>query len=174
MLACAGRQECPPHEENAIQPLLTRLSQSRASLKASLDGLREAQMTGAEVIPGFTVRDLMAVSAAWDQAILEKVEAYVNGDPGHPFTIPDVEAWNRQARDARRSLPLMQLRMVFLMTRGELGSLLQVAPPEIVDHTIEHPSGEYGTIRRLIERYCIARDLEYAELITAWRAREGI
>ncbi len=160
--------------EATIQQLLSRLAQARAALKARLDGLRDERLATAEVIPGYTIRDLMAVSAAWDQTVLTAIEAYLNHDQPPREVIEDVEAWNRQARDRRRDLPLMQLRMSFLMTRGELGSLLAIAPPETVDQEIEYPWGERGTVRRLVERYCIARDLEYAEHIAAWRAREGV
>lgn len=165
---------CPPSPgEACIQQLLSRLAQSRAALKAKLDGLRDDRVATAEVMPGYTIRDLMAVSAAWDQTVLTTIEAYLNHDQPPRLVMEDVEAWNRQARDRRRDLPLMQLRMSFLMTRGELGSLLAIAPPETVDEEIEYPWGERGTVRRLVERYCIARDLEYADHIEAWRVRAG-
>ena len=164
----------PSPGEARIQQLLTRLGQSHAALRAKLDGLRDERMTTAEVMPGYTIRDLMAVSAAWDQTVLTTIEAHLNHDQPPRLVMEDVEAWNRQARDRRRDLPLLQLRMSFLMTRGELGSLLAIAPPETVDQAIEYPWGERGTVRRLVERYCIARDLEYAEHIGAWRTREGL
>ncbi len=157
-----------------LEELLAELSQARAELRASLEGVRDDQMAQGEVIPDTTAQDLLARSAALDQEILVALEAYLNQDSGYRPVMADVSTWHRALRDRRRSLPLMQTRMTFLMTRGELGSLLAITPAEVVEHEILYPWGERGTVRRLIESYCIDTDREVAAAIRAWRNREGV
>jgi hypothetical protein len=136
--------------------------------------VRDEQMTRGDVLPGYTARDLLARSAAWDGEVLAALEAYLNGREPYRVEMGDPEMWSLRVRDARRGLPLIQTRMHWLMVRGELGSLLAISPPQVLDDIIEYPWGERGTIRHLVEHHCIDRDLEYAAAIRAWRTRENI
>lgn len=160
-----------------MDDLLTGLSRARATLTASIDGLTDRQMTSGEVVPGYTVQDLLGHLAAWDHEILAAVEAYLNGGPPYraDMATADVDAWNMRARDRRRDMAMapLQTRLVCLMTRGELGSVLAAAPPEIADHVLDYPWGERGTLRALVERYAIEHDLAHAAQIRAWRDHEG-
>lgn len=159
-----------------MRELLIRLAAARATLKDSLAGLSDRQLTQGEVIPGYTVQDLLGHLAAWDQEVLAAIEASLN--QGLPYRgdmdIENVGAWNERARDRRRDMAPLQARMVCFMTRGELGALLAAQPPGMADHSIDYPWGERGAIRTLVERYCIDHDLDHAAQIRAWRQREGI
>lgn len=161
-----------------MNDLLTRLAQARATLQASIEGLTDRQMTSGEVIPDFTVQDLLGHLAAWDHELLAAIEAYLNGGPAYhaDMEISDVDTWNNRARDRRRAMAMtpLQTRLVCLMIRGELGSVLAAAPPEVADHIIDYPWGERGTLRGLVEGYAIEHDLAHAAQIRAWRDREGV
>ena len=131
-------------------------------------------MDNSEVVPGFTLKDMLAHIAAWDQEVLSALDAHINGEDTYYNTLVDVEVWNQTTRDQKRRLPLIQTRMHFNMVRGEIGSLLAAAPPETADDLIEYPWRDYGTVRRLVEQFCITHDLEHAEDIRRWRAKHGI
>lgn len=161
-----------------MNDLLARLSQARATLKESINGLTDRQMAAGDAIPGYTVQDLLGHLAAWDHEILAAIEAYLNGAPPYraDMDMADVAAWNSRARDRRRNMamPPLQTRLICFMTRGELGSLLAAAPPQVADHVIDYPWGERGALRDLVDRYAIAHDLTHAAQIRAWREREGV
>ncbi len=161
-----------------MNDLLARLSQARATLNESINGLTDSQMTSSEVIPDYTVQDLLGHLAAWDHEVLAAVEAYLNGGPPYraDMDMADVTAWNTRARDRHRdmAMPPLQTRLICFMTRGELGSLLAAAPPEMADQIIDYPWGERGALRDLVERHAIEHDLTHAAQIRAWRDREGV
>lgn len=161
-----------------MNDLLARLSQARATLKDSIEGLDDRAMTRSEVVPGYTVQDLLGHLAAWDHEVLVAVEAYLNAAPPYRggMDSADSEAWSLRARDRRRAMAMapLQTRLVCFMTRGELGSLLATVPAEVADHVIDYPWGERGTLRALIEAACIEHDLRHAADIRAWRDREGV
>ncbi|MFN8474452.1 MAG: maleylpyruvate isomerase N-terminal domain-containing protein [Anaerolineae bacterium] len=154
--------------------LMARLEAARAELRAAIAGLSPSQMDAGHVLPGYTVKDLLGIIAAWDHEALAALEAFGHGDANYRVEIDDVEAWNAQVRDRRRPLAPMQVQMDCLMVRGEIVSLLTLMPPHLFEQEIEYPWGERGSVRHLIEAYMIANDKENSAAIREWRAREGV
>ncbi len=162
------------NDGGALRELMAQLEAARAELRAAIAGLTAAQMDSSHVLPGYTVKDLLGIIAAWDHEALAALEAFGHGDTNYRVQINDVGAWNAQVRDRRRPLASMQVQMDCLMVRGEIVSLLTLMPPHLFDREIEYPWGERGTVRHLIEAYAIANDRENAAAIRAWRVREGV
>ncbi len=154
--------------------LMARLEAARAELRAAIAGLTPPQMDTSHVLPGYTVKDLLGIIAAWDHEALAALEAFGYGDTGYRVEIGNRDEWNAQVREKRRPLAPMQVQMDCLMVRGEIVSLLTLMPPHLFDQDIEYPWGGRGTVRRLIEGTMIANDRETATAIREWREREGL
>ncbi len=154
--------------------LMAGLEAARSELRAAIAGLTPAQMDSGHVLPGYTVKDLLGIIAAWDHEALAALEAFGHGDANYRVQIDDVADWNAQVRDRRRPLAALQVQMDCFMVRGEIVSLLTLMPPHLFDQEIEYPWGERGTVRHLIEAYAVANDRDNAAAIREWRAREGL
>ena len=86
--------------------LLARLVAERAGLLASLLGLEEQALTAAQVLNGWTVKDMLAHVAAWDRWEERTMRAMVAGEEPDLMAVEDVDAANEALVAAWRDQPL--------------------------------------------------------------------
>lgn len=135
---------------------LEHLARSWQNLLDADAGIPEERMVEPGVVGEWSVKDVLAHVAYWDNDRLERIDRFVNGLPEPDET--DWQAVNERVYAERRDWPLADVRRDLLDTHERLLTALCHAPG--YDHALLQEDWEHYD--------------EHAAEIRAWRARVGI
>ncbi|MCB8981093.1 MAG: DinB family protein [Ardenticatenaceae bacterium] len=151
--------------------LLARLAAERAGLFATLLGLSEAQLTEAEPMPGWTVKDLLAHVAFWDGFHTNRMQMVADGRSHEIMEIgddDDMAAFNERLLAEQKAMPLEQAIAMLLKERsGFLQTLKRLSDADLQSQ-VRLPWG-WRTYMRVWARWRYQHDAEHAQQIQAWR-----
>lgn len=151
------------------QRLLFRLTRERVHLIAAYQGLPAARMLEAMGEGEGSVRDLLALLASWELAVVDALPGAQSGlrPAMMDFDAAQAERWGQQQLERTRALPLEEVVRGFQLTRLELLDRVEGMPEEPAAlWQAEHPVGW------MLEQLA-RRDVERAERIKRWRAEQG-
>lgn len=111
---------------------LERVRAARADLNEALNGLSEEQMTQDVVTGEWTVKDILAHLAAWQEETLLSVERAERGEDPGSIIDDDVDGWNANRVAERRRLPLVDIMQEFTSTYDQLLHALDRWPSDTV------------------------------------------
>ena len=145
---------------------MAEVAKAREGLMASLEGLSDEQMTR-PAAGEWSVKDLLAHLACWDELSLPDVRRLGRGDAPAlaAFDIKKVDEWNGMLMSLRRHFPLDQARRELKICR----EMLLDAVAELPDSALAE--GQFG---RNLLNICVFHDKEHEEDIRNWRKREGL
>jgi hypothetical protein len=99
---------------------------------------------------GWTVKDLIAHLAAWDEAGVLCFEAYADGGS---YRIPDYvhyDTFNWQQYEKRKDLPVHEVYASWDRARTRIREIVERLTPEQLEGQIMYPAGNYNTCATLI------------------------
>ncbi len=140
-------------------------------LIAELDGGRE-RLTSVlarveskqEIYPGWTVKELLAHIAGWDDASVAALKAHAGGDePGTPAA-RGIDFYNAQTVSTRASLRFAQVSREWEVSRDQLKAAIQEMPAEKLFEPVIFPWAKEGTIAQLVA-ILASHEEEHAEEI---------
>lgn len=156
------------------QHLTARLAAERAGLFAALLGLSEEQLTTAEPIPGWTIKDLLAHVAFWDSFHTNRMQKVMDGRIQEIMEIgddADMVAFNAKLLAEQKDIPLEQAIAMLQKERSGFMQLLKRLSDLELQSRIRLPWG-WQTHMRVWAKWRYQHDAEHAGQIRAWR--EGL
>ena len=113
--------------------ILDEMSTSYAALEEILASLDKMQFFTERVIPGWSIKDMLAHIASWHHRLLKWLEAAVqNEEPAisGPDNVEEMDALNAQFYQENISRPLDEVLPDFRTTRQQIMDIVQAMPEE--------------------------------------------
>jgi hypothetical protein len=145
--------------------LLLELDTARESVNEAIAGLTEDQMSQQD-LDGWSVKDHLTHLTLWHELRFFELSRIARGGrAGFPVTDEaGVEHINQQFAANRRSLPLTQVLADLEFARDMVRQAVANCPEDRLDLQLYEELGPNGA----------GHETAHAEMITAWRKREGI
>ena len=118
--------------------LLAVMAGERAILLEELLGLDEASLTGAEIFDGYTVRDLLAHIAAWDDFHRERMEL-VLADKADEIVAVELHDHNAALHEAHQTWSLAKSLAAMLAARERFLETMAQVPDAILHRPVSMP-----------------------------------
>ncbi len=132
------------HARNTMLPLLTEIEINR------------------QIYPMWTVRELLAHIAGWDDAIIQSLNAHVDGrEPGTPAAL-GLNHYNAETISTREGLDYDHIYREYVKTRELLKETIRNLPEDKLEEPFILPWGNTGTIAQVIEIFSEHEEVEHA------------
>lgn len=147
---------------------LGRVRAARAELNEAISGLSEEQMSQDIVAGEWSVKDILAHLASWQNEALLAVKRAERGETPGPMINESVDEWNGRRVAEWRRVPLVDVMQEFNATYDQLMESLDRWPEDtaplgpadwdetceiwwLTDHDTEHLGAIYAYRQRLLE-----------------------
>jgi hypothetical protein len=149
----------------ARDQFLLEMDTARDRVNKAIAGLSEEQMSR-PAIDGWSVKDHLTHLTLWHELrFFELSRVARGGRAGFPVTDEaGVEHINQQFAANRRSLPLDQVLADLDFARDMVRQAVSNCPEDRLDLNLYQELGPHGA----------GHEISHAEMITAWRKREGL
>jgi uncharacterized protein (TIGR03083 family) len=153
---------------------ILRLRAARRELQDALNGLQEEDFLRANAINKWTLKDLMAHIASWDEEMLRVLQAFaMQTNPVFSYSISDrndFAAWNEQQIAERRERTLEQVVAEFDGARRDLIQVAEGLTDPVLQRSKMTSWGSPATGFELLETQ-IGHDLEHAGHVRSYRKK---
>jgi hypothetical protein len=146
--------------------ILAHADETRRGLLVAIDGLTDDQMMK-PVVGDWSVKDLLAHVASWEEVALPDIERVARGDAPAlaAFDLKRVDEFNALIMSLRRHFSLDQARRELDAFRSSLLEAIGRLPDSALAE---------GQFARGLLQICAYHDTEHTEDIQNWRKREGL
>src|SRR5262245_25567284 len=110
------------------QEFLERIRTARAELNEALSGLSEEQVSQDIAIGEWTVKDILAHLATWQNEATLGIKRAAEGAEVGPLIVGSIEEWNAARVNERRRLPLFDVMQEFNAVYDALLAVLECWP----------------------------------------------
>ena len=142
--------------------LIQNFTQARAQLQSLLPQVDPH----VEVYPGWTIKELLAHLAGWDDATIQSLKTFTTGQPPVVLVDRGADFYNAQVIDQRKELAFQQIVREWEWVGGQLSALLDQLPDENLTADIVSPWGQTFPVVQLLE-IMIQHEEEHADAIRA-------
>lgn len=146
---------------------LERMRSTRVALNEAISGLSEEQIGQDLVTSEWTVKDILAHLAAWQNETLISVQRAERGETIGPMIAESVDEWNQRRVAERRRLPVMDVLQEFNAVHDDLLAALERWPEDGV------PLGPAGWDETARLWWLTEHDGEHLDMIQGYRKRIG-
>jgi uncharacterized damage-inducible protein DinB len=137
--------------------LVAQLQQARSEMIAHLDEIDKNR----KIYPLWTIREILAHIAGWDDAIIASLRAHIAGrEPGTPAS-RGIDAYNAESVTTREGLDYDHIYREYLHTRDTLIDLVNTMPLEKAFQPFIMPWGAEGNLESLLKIF-IHHEIEHA------------
>jgi len=140
--------------------LLTEFDLARERMRRVLVGIDP----GLEIYPAWTVKELLAHLAGWDDATILALQALEAGDEPPLLAMRGIDFYNAQTVAERAELNSEQIVKEWELVREQLVQLLNEMPDELVPKRVVSPWGAIMPVATLIQ-IMIDHEEEHAEVV---------
>jgi len=148
--------------------LIQRFNEARHKVRALLSDI-DIHM---DIYPGWTIKEVLAHLAGWDDATILTLEAFSAGNPPPVPAVRGINLYNSQTVAEREKLNYEQIVREWDLVRKQLSSILESIKDEKLGATIVSPWGPSMTVAELIT-VMTEHEEEHAEDIRARQANSG-
>jgi len=153
---------------------ITRLRAARKELQETLVGLTEEDMLRPNAVSKWSLKDLLAHIAAWDEEQLRVIQAFaMQPEPQYAYSISernDFAAWNQEQIAQRQELSLQQVMSEFENARRDLIQIVEGVTDQVLSRSKMTSWGQARTGLELLADQA-QHDLEHAGHIRSWRKK---
>ena len=153
---------------------VNRLRAARKELQDTLVGLTEEDLLRPNAIKKWSIKDLLAHIAAWDEELLRVIQAFAMQDePQYSYSISDrndFAEWNVQQVEQHRPLSLHQVLIELENARRDLIQSVEGATDQVLLRRKVTSWGAEHTGLDLLEQ-AADHDLEHASHIRSYRKK---
>jgi len=153
------------HKEETLE----QLAESRSTFLQALEGLSEAQITQVPVEGIWTIKDLLAHLASWENSCLIPLRAYAAGEAFVPEAIPDHNAWNQAQSERWQAQSLAEIMANYQSIRDEFVALITTLPEPRSEIKLPAPWGGEATIHELCSGLVWHEKTEHLKSIQHWQ-----
>jgi len=104
-----------------------------------------------EVYPGWTIKEVLAHVAGWDDAAMSSLRAHARGEIPQALAVEGINAYNATTVSTREALNLDQIVQEWEFSRRELKAVIQEMPDGQLDTPMLFPWGGRGTTAQLVD-----------------------
>lgn len=152
-----------------IQESLAQLAESRQVFLHTLQGLSEAQITREPVEGIWTIKDLLAHLASWENCCLVPLRVYAAGGDFIPEAIPDHNAWNHAQSQRWQAQSLAAILADYHAIRDEFVTLAAALPEDRWEVKLPAPWGGEATLEELCAGLVWHEKIEHLKSINYWK-----
>ncbi len=153
---------------------INQLRAARKTLQDQLQGLTEAELEKPKAIGPWSIKDLLAHMAAWDEETLRIIQAFsFQAEPQYSYTISDrndFAVWNQEQIEQRRSLTLAQVLSEFEAARRDLIQAVEGVTDQVLARGKMTPWNKPKTGIELLQDEA-EHDLEHARELMSYRKK---
>jgi hypothetical protein len=142
----------------------TTLMQEFDQARNHMRGLLVDLDTQLEIYPEWTIKELLAHLAGWDDATILALQAHSRGETPPMLAMRGITFYNAQTVGERANLNLSQIIREWEMVREQLLAILTDLPDEKLNDTIVSPWGQPLTVAELV-KIMADHEEEHAEAI---------
>jgi hypothetical protein len=128
------------------QTLVERLETSRAKMLEHLDEIDKNR----KVYPLWTIREILAHLAGWDDALIALIKALAEGREPPTPAARGADVYNAETVSTREGLSYDHIQREYLETRRVLLEAIRALPAEKVTQPATLPWGGDGTLEDLV------------------------
>ena len=126
--------------------LIEELGKAQSAMQRALSRVD----TRAEICPGWTVKEVLAHIAGWDEVGTSAVRAHVAGETPPPLDVQGIDAYNAHVVAGCETLTYEEVVQRWRMARRQFVHAIDEAPREKLRDRAQFPWGETGNIARLV------------------------
>jgi hypothetical protein len=127
--------------------LITEFDQARNHMRQLLAEID----TKLEIYPEWTIKELLAHLAGWDDATILTLQAFERGEATPLLAMRGINFYNAQTVGERAELELKQIIREWEMVREQLLSILAAMPEEKLNVPVTSPWGDTHTVAQLVK-----------------------
>jgi DinB superfamily len=127
--------------------LMKEFDQARSHMRQLLDEI-DARV---KIYPEWTIKELLAHLAGWDDATILSLQAFEKGEATPLLAMRGIDFYNAQTVGERTELDLSQIIREWEMVREQLLAILAAMPEEKLSEKIVSPWGPTFTVARLVQ-----------------------
>lgn len=142
--------------------LISDLDQARADMRSLLEEIDKNR----KIYPLWTIREILAHIAGWDDAIIASLRAHIAGDVPEVSAPRGIDAYNAQTVETREGLDYDHIIREYESTRETLKQFLRDMPENRFRASFTLPWGPTGTVTQVIDIFS-SHELEHAHEIRA-------
>lgn len=142
------------------QRLIQQLDAAREKMRAVLADI-DTQMV---IYPGWTIKQVLAHIAGWDDANISSLRAHAGGEEPAAPAVRGIDFYNAQSVETREALSYEQTVKEWELARDQFKAVINEMPPEKFAERMLFPWGPTGTIARLVAIFANHEE-EHAEEI---------
>jgi uncharacterized protein (TIGR03083 family) len=126
--------------------LIERLDKGRRALQAMMVGLNRDR----EICPGWTIKEVVAHIAGWDDVVTAALRAHIAGAVPTPLDPPGIDDYNDVILSRCEALSYDEVTQYWRTARRELKDTLLDMPSEKLPEQLLYPWGERGNAARIV------------------------
>jgi uncharacterized protein (TIGR03083 family) len=126
--------------------LIERLDQGRRALQGMMIGLDRNM----EICPGWTIKEVLAHIAGWDEVATGALRAHAAGDVPKALDPPGIDDYNDVVVRRCEALSCDEVIQYWRRARRELKDTLIELPSERLNEPLLYPWGERGNAARIV------------------------
>ena len=126
--------------------LMQEFDQARTHMRQALDAV-DSKM---EIYPEWTIKEMLAHLAGWDDATIQALKAYSCGNEPPLLAMRGIDFYNSQTVGERAGLNMPQIIREWEMVREQLLAILAALPEEKLGDLIVSPWGKTLTVANLV------------------------
>ncbi len=126
--------------------LIERLDQGRRAMRALVTELD----TSREIYPQWTIKEILAHIAGWDEVVTAALRAHAGGNEPDALAVKGVDAYNALLAQACEPLTVEQVVKDWKQARSQLKAALSELPPEKFREPLNYPWGWRGSVAQVV------------------------
>ncbi len=134
---------------NADQ-LIEELDQARQAMRGLLHDLEAAHASSQELYPTWTIKELLAHLAGWDDACIASLQALLHDHLPDTPAARGIDLYNASTIAERAELPLERVIQEWEQTREVFKQAIRDLPPEKLVQPFVFPWGPIDTLDSLV------------------------
>ncbi len=150
--------------------LIIQLEKAREGLLRAVEGLSEEAMTASPAVGQWTIKDLLAHVAAWDEESLRGIRELLRGERPR-FLDTDWDQWNAKEVEKRRALSRQAVLEELKRSHREFLEFLRGLGEAEWERPREERWKRYKVTVAWMVGGVIGHDREHAKQIRSWRRR---
>lgn len=148
----------------SAETLIAELDHARHILRQLLQDLEAQHAASLEVYPTWTIKELLAHVAGWDDACIATLRAHSRGELPATPAASGIDLYNVSTVARRAALPLEQVIQEWESTREVLKQIIRDLPAEKLAEQFVYPWGPTGDLTRMVHIFA-EHEAEHAEEI---------
>jgi uncharacterized protein (TIGR03083 family) len=153
---------------------VNKLRAARKELVASLEGVGEEDKLRPNAVKKWSVKDLLAHIASWDEEVLRVIQAFaMQQEPQFSYSISersDFAGWNADQIELRRERSLEQVQTEFRNARRDLIQVVEGLTDQVLMRPKMTSWGKVRTGFDLLDEM-VQHDAEHTKDVRSWRKK---